>query len=285
MIATYGMPYTARQWFPCKDTPADKAETADISITVPDKLVAASNGKLIAEKQNDDGTKTFAWRVSYPIYPDVISLAITDYRTFTLPYQYSAAESMPMTFYVYPEDLEKAKAQFALLPEMMKSHVGYFGEYPFLREKYGVAEFVVRSYREHQTLPSFGAHMVTGDHSFDRVLAHELAHQWFGNAISVKDWSQVWLNEGFATYAFALWRERTGGGKDYLEAMQKLERENFDGPLIIQNTRDKNMMFSNTTFFKGAWALHMLRHVMGDQAFFDSLKNYVKLYSFKNART
>jgi len=287
MISTYGLPFTARQWWPCKDTPSDKADTADIEITVPESLVAASNGKLISEKNNADGTRTFHWYVSYPIYPDVISLAITNYVTFTIPYNYAADASMPMMFYVYPEDLGKGKAQFAVLLDIMKSHVALFGQYPFIQEKYGVAEFAIHSYREHQTLPSFAAHILTGDHKYDRILAHELAHQWFGNAISVKSWSHIWLNEGFSQYAWALWQEHDLGRDAYVAAMKNLDRDDFEGSIFIrgQDTKNEDKMFSSTTFNKGAWVLHMLRHVMGDEGFFRALKDYIKIYSFKNADT
>jgi aminopeptidase N len=285
MVYSYGLPFTAQQWFPCKDVPDDKADSANINITVPTPLFAASNGKLAKETTNGDGTKTFYWEVHYPIYPDVISIAVTNYATFTLPYQYSGSDTMPMTFYVYPEDLEKAQKQFAVLPEMMRHHVAAFGEYPFLKEKYGVAEFAKKSFREHQTLPSFAAQLITGGHESDWILAHELAHQWFGNCVSVKNWSHVWLNEGFATYAYVLWKESVGGKGDYMTVMRGLDKDEFAGSVFIKNSQDAGELFSDTTFQKGAWVLHMLRHVMGDDAFFKSLKLYVKAYSYKAANT
>jgi len=247
--------------------------------------VVASNGKLVSEKQNDDGTKTFQWSVRYPIYPDTISLAITNYRTFTIPYQYSPTRSMPLVFYVFPEDLEKAQTDFSVLPDIMKTYAAVFGPYPFMREKYGVAEFSVNSFREHQTLPSYGAPRITGNHKNDFILAHELAHQWFGNSISLKSWSDVWLNEGFATFAYALWVEHGKGRAAYLEAVKKMDRANFSGSIFIADPKDTDKLFSATTFYKGAWVLHMLRHVMGDKEFFRALRNYVKVFSYKNAST
>jgi aminopeptidase N len=285
MVYSYGLPFTAQQWFPCKDAPNDKADSADITITVPAPLVAASNGKLAKETTNSDGTTTFYWEVRYPIYPDVISMAVTNYTAFTLQYQYSGSETMPMTFYVYPEDLEKAQKQFAVLLDMMKHHVAAFGEYPFVKEKYGVAEFAENSFREHQTLPSFAAHLITGGHESDWILAHELAHQWFGDSITVKSWSHVWLNEGFATYAYALWKESVGGKGEYTALMRSWDKNEFVGSVFIKNNASTNDLFTDTTFKKGAWVLHMLRHVMGDEKFFTALKAYVKTYAYKSAST
>jgi aminopeptidase N len=285
MIYTYGLPFTAQQWFPCKDEPADKADSADITITVPEPLVAASNGTLARTTINGDRTRTFRWEVRYPIYPDVISVAVTNYATFTLPYYYGNSEPMPMAFYVYPEDLEKAQKQFGILPEMIKQHVAAFGEYPFINEKYGVAEFAKPSFREHQTLPSLAARLITGNHDYDWILAHELAHQWFGNCISVKNWSHIWLNEGFANYAYALWKENIEGKAAYLKVMQSWDKDEFPGSVFVKDPSNRDALFSETTFQKGAWVLHMLRHVMGDETFFRSLKSYVKTYSYRAANT
>jgi aminopeptidase N len=285
MVYTYGLPFSAQQWFPCKDAPNDKADSADITITIPAPLVAASNGRLTRTITNNDGTTTFFWEVGYPIYPDVISIAVTNYVTFTLPYHYGQSQVMPMAFYVYPEDLEKAREQFVVLPDMMKYYVTTFGEYPFIKEKYGVAEFAKRSFREHQTLPSFAANLISTGHENDWILAHELAHQWFGNCISVKNWSHIWLNEGFANYSYALWKEDTEGKEAYLNLMRSWDKDEFDGPVFIKDPTNKNALFSETTFQKGAWVLHMLRHVIGDEAFFNALKSYVKTYAYKSAST
>jgi aminopeptidase N len=285
MIYSYGLPFTAQQWFPCQDEPADKADSADITITVPTPLVAASNGTLTRTTLNNDGTTTFRWEVRYPIYPDVISVAATNYATFTLPYYHGDSEPMPMAFYVYPEDLGKAQKQFAILPEMLRHHVAAFGEYPFIKEKYGVAEFAKASFREHQTLPSLAAKLITGNHEYDWILAHELAHQWFGNCISVKNWSHIWLNEGFANYAYALWKENTEGANAYRKIMREWDKDEFAGSVFIGDPTKKQDLFSETTFQKGAWVLHMLRHVMGDQEFFTALKSYVKTYAYRSAST
>jgi aminopeptidase N len=289
MIASNGLPYSARDWWPSLDTPADKAESADITLTVPGNLFPVSNGKLVSDVKNADGTRTAHWHVSYPIYADVISIAATNYETFQIPYKALNGETMPISFYVYPEDLEKAKVQLPVLADIMQHHVSRFGEYPFLREKYGVAEFAVPSYREHQTIPSLGPNFFTGDHKFDRVLAHELAHQWFGNALTVKNWSDVWLNEGFATYANLLWIESRKGEDAFREALKKIDpqtmqhtpgSEDGDGAVFIADPEHDPNLLGMRTFLKGAWTLHMLRHVMGDQKFFAALKKYVHKYQY-----
>jgi aminopeptidase N len=285
MVYTYGLPFTAQQWFPCKDTPSDKADSADIAITVPVPLVAASNGRLARTTSNNDGTRTFYWEVNYPIYPDVISVAVTNYAVFTLPYHYGKSEAMPIAFYVYPEDQARAQKQFAILPEMIKHHAAAFGEYPFIKEKYGVAEFAKQSFREHQTLPSFAAKLITGGHENDWILAHELAHQWFGDCISVKSWSHIWLNEGFANYAFALWKESIEGKDSYLSVMRSWDKDEFAGSVFIKDPTNTDALFSETTFQKGAWVLHMLRHIMGDKAFANALRSYVKTFSYRSAST
>jgi peptidase M1-like protein len=284
-ISSFGMPFTARQWWPSKDDPADKADTADIAITVPMPLTAASNGKLVATDTNADGTRTFRWHVDYPIYPDTLSVAIAEYTVFQDRYRAANGKVMPLFFYVFPPDEAKARRDFSVIPDIMRAHVQRFGEYPFLREKYGVAEFATYSFREHQTLPSYAEKLITGDHANDAILAHELAHQWFGNSLSVRDWRNVWLNEGFSTYAAMLWIERRKGAAAYRAEMSKLAEQDLHGPIFMADVTDNKKLFGAATFDKGAWVLHMLRHVMGDEKFFEALRTYVQEYSYRNVAT
>lgn len=284
-ISSYGLPFTARQWWPSKDDPADKADSADILITVPAPLTAASNGKLTRTTPNADGTRTFHWRVNYPIYPDTVSVAIAEYTVFEHSYRASNGTVMPLQFFVFPPDEAKARRDFSVLPDIMRSYEQRFGEYPFLREKYGVAEFATYSFREHQTLPSYADKLITGDHANDAILAHELAHQWFGNSLSVRDWRHVWLNEGFATYAALLWQEGREGHAAYQAEMDKRAQEDLQGPIFMADVTDSKKLFGAVTFDKGAWVLHMLRHVMGDQQFFEALRTYVAQYSYRSVST
>jgi len=284
-ISNFGMPFTARQWWPCKDDPADKAETADIAITVPMPLTAASNGKLLATDTNADGTRTFRWHVGYPIHPDTLSVAIAQYTLVQDRYRAANGQVMPLTFYVFPPDEQKARRDFSVIPDIMRSHAQRFGEYPFLREKYGVAEFATYSFREHQTLPSYAEKLITGDHANDAILAHELAHQWFGNSLSVRDWRHVWLNEGFSTYAAMLWIESRKGAAAYRAEMDKSADQDLYGPIFMTDVTDNKKLFGAATFDKGAWVLHMLRHVMSDEKFFAALREYVKQHSYGNVTT
>lgn len=286
VVGSFGLPYNAPYWLPCKDGPGDKADTADIAVTLPRELLVVSNGKPVGETDHGDGTKTSRWAVRYPIYADVISVAATNYVTFTLPYRSPSGVSMPLTFYVYPEDLEKAKADFSVVPDMMRHFEEMFGDYPFLREKYGISEFE-GSWKEHQTIGSQTYRRITGDHQNDFIVGHELAHQWFGNSISPKDRSHVWLSEGFSDYAYWLWRERTKGRSAYLAEVEKAGRVEFDGPVYVEGPKqsERNRLVDLNHFSRSALVLHMLRHVMGDAVFFRALKKYVKTYSYKNVVT
>jgi aminopeptidase N len=284
-ICTYGVPYSAKEWWPCKDLPSDKADSADIFIRVPRPLIVASNGRLIdvtsVPSEGGNGTEDqFHWKVIHPIYPDVISLAVANYSQFNIQ-----DKDVTFNFYVFTQDLENAKTDFPVLTEMLRSHEHYFGVYPFKNEKYGVAEFTLKSYREHQTIPSLGFNFMTGKHSADRVLAHELAHQWFGNSLTVKNWQQIWLNESFCNYAYALWMEYSTGKQGYQDAMNKYDRPDFSGPVLLSDSTNVDTMFTPTTFCKGAWVLHMLRNVMGDDAFFKALTEYASIYRYKNVET
>jgi len=269
VIASLSEPYYARTWWPCKDVPNDKA-TASIKITVPDTLVVASNGVLQNITNLGNGTHRYEWMESYPISSYLISVAISNYVMFYDYYHYAPDDSMEIVNYVYPEDFVKAQEDLNVTADMIEFFAATFGQYPFLNEKYGHAEFNRAGAMEHQTCTSYGNVLLTGDHRYDWIVAHELAHQWWGNLISPEEWPEIWLNEGFASYSEALWTEHVGGFAAYKQYMNnKNKTTGFTGPLY-----DPPQLFGITVYWKGSWVLHMLRHIMGDAGFFDALREY-----------
>ncbi|MEE9167847.1 MAG: M1 family aminopeptidase [Candidatus Neomarinimicrobiota bacterium] len=285
IISTLSEPFGSPTWWPCNDDPADKADSVDLIITVPSSLVVASNGVLISEITHGDGTKTFFWKERYPISSYLVSLAITNYETFSDYYHYSESDSMEVVYFVYPEDLNAAKEDFTVIVPMIEYYSSLFGQYPFIEEKYGMAEFPWGGAMEHQTCTSYGSRLIQGNHYYDWIIAHELAHQWFGNLITMKGWSHIWLNEGFASYAEALWEETLHGRGAYLNYMDRMDSGLFPTSVFVYDSTDIYSLFNRTVYDKGAWVLHMLRRVMGDSAFFQAMKTYVEEYPFENATT
>ncbi|MCH7733088.1 MAG: T9SS type A sorting domain-containing protein [Candidatus Marinimicrobia bacterium] len=285
IISTLSEPFGSPTWWPCRDNPADKADSVDIIITVPDTLIVASNGLLVSETDNGDGTKTFFWAERYPISNYLVSLAITNYEVFSDYYHYSDTDSMEVQYFVYPEDLADAMEDFNVTVPMIEYYASVFGEYPFIEEKYGMAEFPWGGAMEHQTCTSYGSWLIQGNHYYDWIIAHELAHQWFGDLITMRYWSHIWLNEGFASYAEALWQENISDLDAYLDYMRGMDSGLFPTSVFVYDSTNISALFSYTVYDKGAWVLHMLRHVMGDDSFFQALADYRDIYAFGNATT
>ncbi|MEE4311229.1 MAG: M1 family aminopeptidase [candidate division KSB1 bacterium] len=285
IISTLSEPFGAPAWWPCKDDPADKADSVDIAVTVPQEYVVASNGTLESIADNGDGSSTYRWVERYPISTYLVSVAMTNYVEFSDYYRYSDTDSMEVRYYVYPEHFEAAKQDFSVTVDMISFFSSIYGQYPFLNEKYGMAEFPWGGAMEHQTCTSYGANLITGDNRFDYINAHELAHQWFGDLVTIRDWSHIWLNEGFATYSEALWFEHTGGNQALEDYMKALDRGYFPTSVYVTDSTSINSLFSYTVYDKGAWVLHMLRYVMGESSFFDALVRYAKTFAYGNANT
>ncbi len=270
-------PEGARRWFPCYDKPSDKA-TADISITVPEGYIVASNGLLIAvAKDGAAKTATYSWSETYPIATYLISLAISQYATFSYWY-YGDGDTMEIACYAPPEDSADAAVDFANLPEMIACYSELFGAYPFIEEKYGMATFPWGGAMEHQTCTSWGFPM-PGNNYYDWVVAHELAHQWWGDWVSPDNWKEIWLNEGFASYSEALWMEYLYGSSGLRAYMQEMQDyyvgwENASGQSFPIYDPPPGYLFSPTEYDKAGSVLHMLRFVVGDSAFFDILRTY-----------
>lgn len=279
-------PEGAREWFPCCDVTSDKA-TARMSITVADNMIVVSNGELIDVSSNPSGTKTYTWEENYPISTYLLSIAATNYRTFTDIYS-SGSHNMEVLFYAYPEHFFQAQEDFSVTVPMIAYYADVFGEYPFLDEKYGMAEIPGRTSMEHQTCTSYSNELVTGTHDYDYILAHELAHQWWGDLVTLLDWADIWLNEGFATYSEALWVEHLYGQAGlesimaafkniYLNYHTGEDHPVYDPPL--------GHLFCAIEYEKGAWVLHMLRFVVGENNFWQILREYAQLYAYSNAST
>jgi len=283
VIWTLSEPFGSSDWFPCKNVPDDKADSSDVWLTCTENFTAVSNGLLKEVTTNGNGTKTFKWHNSYPIANYLISLAITNYTQYDLYFRYSQNDSMPVTNYIYPENFARLKTQLDKTPDMLSFYSTTYGLYPFIKEKYGHAEFGRLAGMEHQTISSMG-------YWSDDIIAHELTHQWFGDKITCKDWHHIWLNEGFATYGEALYEEHVRGKISYDGFIQSImsNAKNARGSIYVQNIESEAEIFDgNRTYAKGGVVLHMLRNVIGDSIFFAAMKKYAAdtTLAYKNAVT
>ena len=277
-IATFCEPEYSRTWWPCKDRPYDKAP-ATISITVPDGFTAVSNGSLDEDIDNGDGTHTVVWVESHPIAPYLVSIAVSDYDHFGETC-ITPSSAVAIDHWVFPPHRDDAEIAYANVCDMMAFMESVVGPYPFADEKYGHAEYMntKTGAMEHQTVTSYGSGLMRDNNSKDWIVVHELAHQWFGDSLSPATWSDIWLNEGFATYSEALWREHLYGMEGtidnggYFWAMNDMR---WGNDWIGQTTvYDPFPILDRVVYDKGAWVLHMLRGRMGDVAFFTLLDDW-----------
>ena len=272
VIWSLSEPYGASDWWPCKDTPADKADSSDVWITCDAAFTGVSNGTLISIVDNGHSTRTFKWKNSYPIAQYLISIAVTNYEEYINYFKYSQNDSMPVNHYLYQGKLSSIKTQLDETPNMIKVFSEKYGMYPFIKEKYGHAEFGWGGAMEHQTCTSMGPNAFRRD-----VISHELAHQWFGDKVTCKDWRDIWLNEGFAKYSESIYLEAIGGESAYKNktATEMGFALNAVGSIYVQDISSVGSIFDyNRTYAKGSIVLHMLRGIVGDDTFFNILKSY-----------
>ena len=172
IIWTLSEPYGSPAWWPCKDDPNDKADSVFINVSVPPDLIVASNGILNGVTARQDGLMTYHWKTAYPISTYLVSLAVSNYEQFSDWYIYSPSDSMEVTYFVYPEHLNEAIEDLGITVEMIEFFASVFGEYPFINEKYGMAIFPWSGGMEHQTITSYGANLIRGNHRYDFINAH-----------------------------------------------------------------------------------------------------------------
>jgi aminopeptidase N len=287
VVATLSTPYLAHYWYPCKDGPEDKADSVYLDITVPDtiingnKIIAVSNG-LLENVSASNKKVTYSWRHRYPIVTYYVMMAISNYSHFQQSFIGQNGESFPIDYYVFKEHDSISRVGVSEMPDAMQFYSTVFGKYPFSREKYAMSELGYYGAIENQTNTIIN-NMAP---SWFYTSIHELSHMWFGDMITCADWHHAWMNEGFATYAEALWTEHKNGKAAYHSYMNSTSSY-LGGTLYLQNDLDTFNIFQEIVYSKGAWVLHMLRGVVGDQTFFNCLKAYAGSpgFMYKNAST
>lgn len=270
MMWTLSEPYGAKSWWPCKQDLNDKIDSIDAFVTTPNAYRSAGNGVLVGE--TDDGTlRTCHWKHRYPIDVYLIATAATNYQVLYDTISVPGGTDVRMATYTWPEESFYADLAVGDLGEQMPLFAQLFGDYPFVNEQYGHARFGWGGGMEHQTMTFLGGWWF-------ELTAHELAHQWFGNKVTCGRWTDLWLNEGFATYLSGLCYDFIAPQYwlGWKQALINSITSAPDGSVYVTDTIDINRLFSSRlTYHKGAMVLHMLRWVCGDSAFFQGVHNYL----------
>lgn len=271
VIWTLSEPYGAKDWWPCKDGLVDKADSLDVYITHPNAYTASTNGVMMGQVPSG-GNITTHFRHRYPIVSYLVAIAVTNYVVYTDTVMVGN-KAYNWVSYAYPESAGSffnAEQLFAM--EAYRIFTKLFGEYPFANEKYGHTQFGWPGGMEHQT----NSFMFN---TSPNLSAHELGHQWFGDKITCGSWQHIWLNEGFATYANALFLEHGFPSfyRPFLQSTLNSVVSQPGGSVFVPDTTNSNRIFdSRLSYNKGCYVVHMLRWVLGDSAFYRGVRQYLE---------
>lgn len=270
VIYTLSEPYGAKDWWPCKQSLTDKADSVDFTISCPQEYRAATNGLLVSETVNNS-IRSSRWKHKYPCATYLLALAVTNYQFFSLKAGLSSGDTLPIDHYCYPESFTAWSAEMLPIVKIMHDFDSLLGPYPFAREKYGHVQFAFGGGMEHQTI-SF-----MGNTDFG-LQSHELVHHWFGNLITCGSWKDIWLNEGFASYMDAMEQVRANVNtwQSIATSWQDYFFQDPSGSVYCTDTTDIYRIFSGRlSYIKGGYLLHMLRKKMGTEPFYTALRNYL----------
>jgi aminopeptidase N len=265
-----------RMYFPCKDHPSDEPnEGVDMRITVPKGLVVAGPG-LLQKTTHQKNKSTYHWKTNYTISNYCVLFNIGKYKVVKDSYTTINGNVVPVEFYVLEEDTMHAKKLIATKIRDSKILEKYFGEYPWYKEKIGIAE-VPNSGMEHQTMITFNnkfEYRRIGNEDYSDNLFHEYAHEWWANKVTNKDWAHMWIQEGIGTYAEALAHYDLGGQEAYDKIIAAWKRSiKYKKPMVGGEELSEDETYAgNDIYTKGAFFMHSLRYVIGDDLFFPTIK-------------
>lgn len=273
VLYTLSEPYGAQEWFPTKQSLNDKIEKVDLKINTPSQYNVASNGKLYSETLLPGNRKLTFWQTNYPIPAYLIALGITNYTKLN---DTMGSPAFPFVNYLYPSTTSNSTVMSNIewTKTVMNTFEQYFGPYPYRNEKYGHMQFGWGGGMEHATMSSMG--------SWGRgIIAHELAHQWFGDKVTCGAWNDIWLNEGFATFGEHLANEKllmtNSQFMSYLSSEMNYITSSSGGSVYVSDTNLGNTgaIFSGRlSYSKGGYVVRMIKWILGDDAFYSALKDY-----------
>jgi hypothetical protein len=269
---TLSEPYGAKTWWPCKESLDDKIDSLDMIVTTPSQYRVASNGILVSEIENGS-FKTYFWKHRYPIPAYLVAFAVAEYAVYSdfVPASANSPE-IEILNYVFPCHLSSAQNSTPNLIPIFEYYIQTFGNYPYENEKYGHAECGFGGGMEHSTMSFMGGFGTS-------LMAHELAHQWFGDKITCGSWQDIWLNEGFATYLDGLTCEQGIGYTSWENwksgKINHVTGSDYGSTYVYDTTNLWNIFSSRLVYSKGALLLHMLRWKLGDDDFFNAVYNYI----------
>lgn len=267
--------------FPVKDHPSDKPATATMHITVPDPLVAAGPGKFEGVQKNKDGTSTYNWRMTNPISNYSLVFNAAPYRTIEDSVKSITGETIPIVFYILPESYDKGARLIAETKKYNAFFEKYLGPFPFRSQKLGIVE-TPHLGMEHSTAIAYGNKFKYNEDGLDWLMLHEFGHEWWANLVTAKDWNDFWIHEGFQSFMDTLYTEETKGKEEYFKAMRERAKKTRNmQPVAPREPKIAYQVYmaepdylksDGDIYGKGAVVLHTLRYLIGDAAFFRSLR-------------
>lgn len=281
VIYTLSEPYGAKDWFPTKQSLNDKIEKVRIEVTTPTGIYVAANGKLISETAISGTQLKTIWQTNYPIPAYLIAIGVTNYVKYT---DIIGNPPFPYINYIYPSNSGLTLANINKVKPIMELFETYFGPYPYRDEKYGHMEFDFGGGMEHPTMSSMGTNTLS-------VYAHELGHQWFGDKTTCKTWNDAWINEGFARFSEHLYNEKitNAGNKaayvSYLQGFIDNITSTAGGTVYVPESGLESFRIfdSRLSYNKGSYLLVMLKWMVGDDNFYQAIRNYSNQYAYNYA--